>query len=80
MCYALRGVRADRVLIGAWNPMLLQIRGFRRRQDDVRRRYVTFHPNFHHFDRFERDLRGHTQVRGATFSCPRLKTADMVLI
>ena len=35
---------------------------------------------FHHFDRIELDLRGHTHVRGAAFSCPRLKLADMVLI
>ena len=32
------------------------------------------------FDRFEPDLRGHTQARGAAFSGPRLKLADMVLI
>ena len=43
-------------------------------------RYGTFHPNFHHFDRFELDLRRHIQVWGAAFSCPRLKSADMVLI
>ena len=41
---------------------------------------VTFRLNFHHFDRFELDLRGHTQVRGAAFSCPRLELGDMVLI
>ena len=35
--------------------------------------YVTFRLNFHHFDRFELDLRGHTQVRGAAVSCPRLE-------
>ena len=33
-----------------------------------------------HFDCFELDLRGHTQVWGATLSCLRLKWADMVLI
>ena len=42
--------------------------------------YVTFRPNFHRFDRSELDVRGHTQVRGAAFACPRLKWADMVLI
>ena len=42
--------------------------------------YVTFNPNFHHFHRFELDLRRYTQVWGAAFSCPRLKLADMVLI
>ena len=38
--------------------------------------YVTFRPNFDHFDHFdhfELDLRGHTHVRGAAFSCLRLK-------
>ena len=40
----------------------------------------TFRLNFHHFDRFELDLRGHAHVRGADFSCLRLKCADMVLI
>ena len=29
MCYALLGARADWVLIGAWNPMLWPIWGFR---------------------------------------------------
>ena len=42
--------------------------------------YVTFRLNFHHFDHFELDLRGHTHVRGAAFSCLRLKLADIVLI
>ena len=42
--------------------------------------YFTFRLNFHHFDRFELDLRRHIHVRGATFSCLRLKLADMVLI
>ena len=41
--------------------------------------YVTFRLNFHHFDRFELDLRRHMHVRGA-FSCLRLKWADIVLI
>ena len=36
--------------------------------------------NFHHFDRFQLDLRGHIHVRGAGFSCLRLKLADIVLI
>ena len=40
----------------------------------------TFRLNFHRFDRFELDLRGHMHVRGAAFSCLRLKWADMVLI
>ena len=42
--------------------------------------YGTFRRNFHHFDRFELDLHGHIHVRGAAFSCLRLKWADMVLI
>ena len=42
--------------------------------------YGTFRPNFHRFDRIELDLRGHTHVRGAAFSCSRLKLANMVLI
>ena len=42
--------------------------------------YGTFRADFHHFDRFELDLRGHTHVPGATFSCLRLKLADIVLI
>ena len=42
--------------------------------------YGTFRADFHHFDRIELDLRGHTHVRGAVFSCLRLKLADMVLI
>ena len=42
--------------------------------------YVTFRLIFHRFDRFELDLRGHIHVRGATFSCLRLKLADIVLI
>ena len=46
----------------------------------ARGRYVTFRLNFHHLDRFELDLRGHKHVRGAAFSCLRLKWADIVLI
>ena len=42
--------------------------------------YGTFRLNFHRFDRFELDLRGHTQVWGAAFSCLRLKWAEMVLM
>ena len=42
--------------------------------------YGTFRPNFHPFDHFELDLRGHIHVRGADFSCLRLKLADIVLI
>ena len=42
--------------------------------------YGTFRLNFHRFDRFELDLRGHTQVWGAALSCLRLKWADIVLI
>ena len=41
---------------------------------------ATFRLNFHHFDHFELDLRGHILVRGAAFSCLRLKLADTVLI
>ena len=44
------------------------------------RMYATFRLNFYHFDRFQLDPRGHTQMRGAAFPCPRLKSADMVLI
>ena len=42
--------------------------------------YGTFRLNFHRFDRFELDLRGHTQPSGAALSCLRFKWADMVLI
>ena len=42
--------------------------------------YVAFRLNFRHLDRFELDLRGHIHVRGAVFSCLRLKLADIVLI
>ena len=42
--------------------------------------YVTFWPNFHHVNRIELGLRGHTHVRGAASSCLRLKWADMVLL
>ena len=42
--------------------------------------YGIIGPDFHRFDRFELDLRGHTHVRGAAFSCLRLKLADIVLI
>ena len=42
--------------------------------------YGTFRLNFHHFHRFELDLRGHTRARGAAFSCLRSKLADIVLI
>ena len=42
--------------------------------------YVTFRHNFHHFDRFELDLHGHIHMQRATFSCFRLKLADIVLI
>ena len=48
--------------------------------------YGTFRLNFHHFDCFELDLRGHSHVRdhshvrGAALSCLRLKLANMVLI
>ena len=42
--------------------------------------YVTFRLNIHHFDRFELDLHGHVHMQGATFSCFRLKLADIVLI
>ena len=43
-------------------------------------RYGTFRLNFHRFDRFELDLRGHTRARGAAVSWLRLKLADIVLI
>ena len=42
--------------------------------------YGTFRLNFHRFDRFELDLRGHMHVRGAVVSCLRLSLADIVLI
>ena len=47
---------------------------------DLSQRYVTFRLDFHHFDHFELDLRRHIHVRGAAFSCLRLKWADIVLI
>ena len=60
------------------------LRGLRRMRKHVSPRaqsvYVTFRPNFHHFDRFELDPRGHIHVRGAASSCLRLRWADMVLI
>ena len=40
--------------------------------------YGTFRLNFHRFDHFELDLRGHTQLWGAAFSCLRLKWADKI--
>ena len=43
----------------------------------ARLRTSLFSPIFH---RFELDLLGHTPLRGAALSCPRLKLADMVLI
>ena len=43
-------------------------------------RYNDFDIILDHLDRFELDLRGHTQVRGAAFPCLRLKLADIVLI
>ena len=42
--------------------------------------YGTFRLNFHRFDRFELDLRGRIHVRGAAFSCLRLKSAEIVLL
>ena len=42
--------------------------------------YVTFRLDFHHFDHFELDLRGHIHVRGAAFFWLRLELADIVLI
>ena len=42
--------------------------------------YGTFRLNFHHFDRLELDLRGHTRARGAALSCPRFRLADVVLM
>ena len=42
--------------------------------------YGTFRIDFHRFDWFKLDLRGHTQPRGAAGSCLRFKWADMVLI
>ena len=46
----------------------------------VRHGVRPFRLNFHHFDHFELDLCGHMHVRGAVFSCLRLKLADIVLI
>ena len=46
----------------------------------IKRPYVTFRLNFHHFDHLELDLRRHIHVRGAAFSCLRFKLADIVLI
>ena len=51
-----------------------------KRAQNMQPKYVTFRLNFHRFDRFELDLRRYTQLWGAAFSCPRLKSADMVLI
>ena len=59
---------------GAAENAALKVHGF---SGEV---YVTFWPNFHHFDRFELDLRGHMHVWGAALSCLRFKRADMVLI
>ena len=42
--------------------------------------YGTFRADFHHFDHIELDLHGYTHVWGASFSCLRLKLADIVLI
>ena len=42
--------------------------------------YGTFRLDFHHFDHFKLDLHGYMHVRGAAFSCLRLKLADIVLI
>ena len=42
--------------------------------------YGTFRADFHHFDRIVLGLRGHTHVRGAALSSPRLKLADLVLL
>ena len=42
--------------------------------------YDSFRLNFHHFHRFELDLRGHVHVRGAALSWLRLNLADIVLI
>ena len=56
------------------------LRGRQDRLHGPGRRYGTFRLNFHHFDRFELDLRGHIHVRGAAFSYLRFKLADIVLI
>ena len=58
----------------------LQGCGTARHGTDPGSRYGTFRLNFHHFDHFELDLRGYIHVRGAAFSCLRLKLADIVLI
>ena len=42
--------------------------------------YGTFRLNFHHFHRFELRFCEDTHVRGAAFSCLRLKLANMMLI
>ena len=71
-----------------WHPKILYrieltgtlVNSYNTRLDHMGSAYVTFRLNFHHFDHFELDLRGHIHVRGAAFSCLRLKWADVVLI
>ena len=43
-------------------------------------KYGTFQQHLLYFCHSELGVRGHTQVWGAAFSCPRLKWADVVLI
>ena len=49
-------VHEAEVMLDLKNEGLVQLLGVA-----VQQRYGTFRPNFHRFDRFELDLRGHTQ-------------------
>ena len=42
--------------------------------------YVPFWSDFHHFDCFELDVRGHIQAQGAAFSYVCSNLADVVLM
>ena len=42
--------------------------------------YVTFGPDFHHFNHFKLDVRVHVQAQGALFSRLHLKLAALVLM
>ena len=68
------------LLVGKANPSGKLAQNWVRTVGQVGSGYATFGLNFHHFGRSELDLRGHTHVRGAAFSCLRLKWADLVLV
>ena len=67
-------VSKDAIPEGAWLHVVVTVTG------STATMYGTFRADFHHFGRFELDLRRNIHVRGAAFSCLRLKLADMVLI